>query len=77
LRRLIINNDTFEDIIYKEADARIKFLKVNNFSKKMLKQEFPKNYVDVGFNNIRYSNNYKKSTSILPISPEKISNILL
>jgi hypothetical protein len=80
LRRQIFTDDkTFADIIYKEADARIKFLKVNNFSKKMLKQEFPENYDWHGYNTLKESQNYKnrliKQKSILPRSPEIISKV--
>lgn len=78
LRRQIFTDDkTFADIIYKEADARIKFLKVNNFSKKMLKQEYPENYDWHGYNTLKESKNYKnrliKQKSILPRSPQIIS----
>jgi len=66
LRRLITNDSTFADIIYKEADARIKFLKTNKFAEKMLIKEFPENY-SYGSRNILY-----KSISLLPVSSQKI-----
>jgi hypothetical protein len=66
LRRLITNDSTFADIIYKEADARIKFLKTNKFAEKMLIKEFPENY-SYGSRNILY-----KSISLLPVSSQII-----
>jgi hypothetical protein len=79
LRRMITNDKTFADIIYEEADATIKFLKVNKFSDKMLKQEFPQNYEWYGYNTLKRTKNYenrlKIQHSILPRSTEIISVI--
>ena len=79
LRRMITNDNTFADIIYKEADDRIKFLKTNKFAEKMLKQEFPKNYDYHSNNTIKYSQNYKnkllQQVSLLPRSQNPVSSI--
>jgi hypothetical protein len=68
LRRMITNDSTFADIIYKEADSRIKLLKKNKFAEKMLKQEFPENY-SYGNRNILYLN---PRISLLPVSSQII-----
>ena len=69
LRRLITNDSIFADIIYKEADSRIKFLKTNKFAEKMLIQEFPENYY-YGNRNMLYPN---KRISLLPVSSQIIN----
>jgi hypothetical protein len=67
LRRLITGDNTFADIIYREADARIKFLKTNKFAEKMLLKESPTNFY-YGFGNRLYKQKNEKQTSLLPIS---------
>jgi hypothetical protein len=78
LRRIITGDDAFADVIYKEAEARIKFLKTNKFTDKMLKLQFPQNYkydfYKYGFNNTL--NATPNKLSMLPVSPTPISALL-
>jgi hypothetical protein len=74
LRRMITRDDEFADVIYKKAEARIKFLKTNKFTDKMLKHQFPQNY-NYGFHNtLHATKNYKNRLSKLPVSPTPIRN---
>jgi hypothetical protein len=79
LRRMITKDDSFADVIYKEAEARIKFLKTNKFTDKMLKQQFPQNYQNWFHNTLHATQNYKNiiqknRLSKLPVSPIPIQN---
>jgi hypothetical protein len=78
---MITGDDAFADIIYKEAEARIKFLKTNKFTDKMLKQQFPQNYETNFHNTLHATKNYKNRIeknrlSILPVSPSPIPAII-
>ena len=83
LRRMITDDTTFADIIYREADARIRFLKMNKFSDKILKEQFYENfeYYD-SLGHLHPTKKYldttkkyldEKQTSLLPISKTYIT----
>jgi hypothetical protein len=74
LRRIITGDDAFADVIYKEAEARIKFLKTKKFTDKMFKLQFPQNY-KYDFNKTLYATYATQNKlSKLPVSPTPIRN---
>jgi hypothetical protein len=81
LRRMITDDTTFADIIYREADARIRFLKMNKFSKKMIQTEFPRKFY-YNFGNLlsEYKEVVQKSNesqiSLLPRSIKRSSMVV-
>lgn len=70
LRRMISETEKdFAEIILKEAKSRIKFLKTNKISNKMLITAYPSNYKNTG-NRLRLK--LPNQPTILPISPNTI-----